>query len=210
MCYNGSMDGQEYLNQISAANRPVKKSSGGILGSKIFWAGAIGAVALVIIIIIGSILSSGKGGEKNLSYALKLHLDNTASVIQEYQSDVKSSDLRSSSASLYSIISSTSGELTKYITEKYNFREQDVDKNIVEEATLVKDGLEADLFDAKINGVLDRIYAHKMAYEISLIKTEEAKLINSTSSDELKEVLISSYNSLDNLYGNFNNFSETK
>ena len=160
--------------------------------------------------IIGAVLSGNRGGDKNLSYALKLHIDGTSEVIQKYQSDVKSSDLRSSSASLYSILSNTSKELTDYITAKYDFKEKDVNKNIAEEATLSKDGLEAELFEAKINGILDRIYAHKMAYEVSLITSEEAKIISSTGSADLKELLTKSYNSLNNLYDKFNSFSETK
>ena len=180
------------------------------MGSKFFMIGMVGLIALVVIIIIGAILGGNKGGEKNLSYKLKLHLDNTASVISEYQPRVKSSDLRSHSASLYSVLSSTNRELTDYLTEKYNFKEKDINKDFVEEATLAMDGLEAELFEARINGNLDRIYAHKMTYEISLFMNEEAKLINSTSNASYKEILTRSYNSLSNLYDSFNSFSETK
>ncbi|MBR2795735.1 hypothetical protein IKE13_01665 [Candidatus Saccharibacteria bacterium] len=204
------MQGQEYLDQISAQVRPVKSTKPGIMGSKFFMIGMVGLIALVVIIIIGAILGGNKGGEKNLSYKLKLHLDNTASVISEYQPRVKSSDLRSHSASLYSVLSSTNRELTDYLTEKYNFKEKDINKDFVEEATLAMDGLEAELFEARINGNLDRIYAHKMTYEISLFMNEEAKLINSTSNASYKEILTRSYNSLSNLYDSFNSFSETK
>lgn len=204
------MQGQEYLDQISAQVRPVKSTKSGIMGSKFFMIGMVGLIALVVIIIIGAILGGNKGGEKNLSYKLKLHLDNTASVISEYQPRVKSSDLRSHSASLYSVLSSTNRELTDYLTEKYNFKEKDINKDFVEEATLAMDGLEAELFEARINGNLDRIYAHKMTYEISLFMNEEAKLINSTSNASYKEILTRSYNSLSNLYDSFNSFSETK
>ncbi len=163
----------------------------------------------IIIAIIGAILSGNKGGEKNLSISLKLHIDNTSEIIQQFQPNVKSSSLRSSSASLYSVLSNTSRELTGYLTEKYDFKDKDVAKNITDEATLLKDGLEAELFEAKINGILDRIYAHKMSYEISLIMSEEAKIINSTGNGALKELLTASYNSLNNLYTPFNDFSET-
>ena len=173
-------------------------------------AGLVGVVGLIIIIIIGSILGGNKGGEKNLSFALKLHLDNTAELISEYQTNVKSSNLRSSSASLYSILSNTNRELTDYITEKYDYKEKSVDKKIADEATLARDGLEADLFEAKINGNLDRIYAHKMTYEITLFMNEEAKLINMSKNDNYKEILNRSYKSLETLYENFSSFSETK
>lgn len=204
------MEGQEYLNQISAENRPVKKSGGKIFSSKFFWVGVIGVVALIIIMIIGALLGGNKGGEKNLTYALKLHLDNTAAIISEYQPTVKSSALRSSSASFYGVLTNTSRDLTNYLTERYNFKDKDISQNLTDEAQLNSDGLKAELFEAKINGVLDRVYAHKMAYEIMMIKSEESKIYDSTSNETLKEMMSQSFNSLENLYDNFNDFSETK
>ena len=94
------------------------------------------------------------------------------------------------------------------MVEKYEFKEKDISEDLVEEATLNKDGLESELFEAKINGILDRIYAHKMAYEISVITSEEAKIINMTGDSSLKELLEKSHSSLENLYEKFNNFSE--
>ncbi len=204
------MEGQDYLNQISANNRPTKKQQKGILSSKFFLVGAIGLVALIIIIIIGALVNGNKGGEKNLSFALKLHLDNTSSVIEEYQPNVKSSSLRSSSASLNSVISDTNSKLTDFVTAKYEFKEKDVDKKLKDAAARNQEELSNELFEAKINGVLDRVYAHKMSYETSMLMTEEAKLINSSKDDALKSILSTSYDSLKNLYDNFNNFSETK
>lgn len=204
------MQGQDYLNQISAENRPTKKIKSSLLGPKLLIVGLVGLIVLIVIIIIGTILSGSKGGEKNLSFALKLHFDNTEAIISEYQPNVKSSLLRSHSASLYSVLSNTNRELTDYLTEKYDYKEKSIDKKIVDEATLAKDGLEADLFEAKINGNLDRIYAHKMAYEISLFVNEELKLTNMTKNEEYREILEKSYKSLQTLYDSFNSFSETK
>ena len=89
------MQGQEYLNQISASNRPVKENKlKSILTSKYFLIGAGFFVLLIIVIIIGSALSSNKGGEKNDSVRLYLHLTNTTEIIDTYQKDLKSSSLR--------------------------------------------------------------------------------------------------------------------
>jgi len=203
------MDNQEYLNQISGAARTSKKTKSGILSSPFFKVGVIGGAALVFFLILGAILGAGKTGVKEQCFSLKLRLDNTLEIISTYQTDVKSSDLRSSSASLYSILSNTSRDLTNYVTEKYNYKEKSVPKNLVETATLEKDGLGAELFEAKINGILDRIYAHKMAYEISWITTNEATIFNATNDEALKSLLTTSYDSLNNLYEKFSDFSET-
>lgn len=182
----------------------------GILSSKIFLIILFGIIGLILIIIIGAVLNSGKGDMKTAFYNLKLHLDNTAEVIKDYQPLVRSSDLRSSSASLDSILSNTERELTDYLTEKYNFKENDINKKITESAQLERDELESELFNAKINGTLDRVYALKMAYEISLIEAEEEKILRSTKDETLIGILGSSIDSLTNLYPKFNNFSETK
>ena len=203
------MDRQEYLNQISAANHPVKKPKTGIFSSKIFWLIVSAVAAFILIVILGSVLGSGKTSDKDKIFSLILHLDNTQAVISEYQPNVKSSDLRSHSASLNSILSNTSKELTEYATSKYNYKQKDVKKSITEEETTAKDGLANELFQAKINGNLDRIYAHKMAYEISLIANREAQLLKSINNETLKNALTTSYNSLNNLYDKFNDFSET-
>ena len=205
------MEGQEYLNQISASNRPAKGSGlGGILSSKFFWVGMIGVAVLIIILIIGSLIggTGKKVSDQGLVLALKLHIEGTSSVINEYQPKVKSSNLRSSSASLSSVLNNTRGELDVYLTN--NPPGKDDQKSLQEPADQAREELRNELFEAKINGKLDRVYAHKMAYEISLITTEETRIYETTKDDTLKEIIGTSYDSLENLYNAFYDFSETK
>lgn len=185
----------------------MKKNKKSLLSSPFFKIGLIGIVGLIIIIIVGAILKGSGDKVVKRSIALKWHLENTAAVISDYQKNVKSSDLRSSSASLYSILTNTDREITDFFSTKGI--EQN-DKDIIAQANLEKDGLETDLFEAKINGILDRVYALKMAYEISTLMTEETDIYHAASDDNLKKILESSYSSLDTLYGKFNSFSETK
>ena len=199
------------MRQLTSEVRPAKKpgKAAGILSSKIFMVCAIGLIALIIIIIIGAILGTNKGDKKTLAFELALHLNNTEEVIQNHQPNIKSSTLKSASASLSSVLSDTYSKLEGYLVEKYNFDLKKAGEKITEEATLHKDGLEADLFEAKINGILDKVYANKMVYEISLFMAEEAKLSNKASDEVLQEILTTSYNSLGQLYDEFNNFSGT-
>lgn len=203
------MDGQEYLNQISASSRPEQESKlKAIIKSKFFLVGAIGLVALIIIMIIGAALGSGKGGEKNLSIDLYLHVDNTKAEIDTFQNDIKSSDLRSSSASLSGILGNTVSKMGDFLEKKYSLKPKNIEKKVVEQATAEKDALHNELFEAKITGALDRIFAQKMTYEISMIMAEENKIMKISKSNELKDALKESHDSLENLYNNFNDFSE--
>ena len=206
------MDGQEYLDRISTNNQPVNKSSGNrVISSKFFWVGLIGLVLLILIMIIGSMLGNKGGGERNKCFTLLVHLTNTSEIVAEYQSNVRSSELRSSSASLYGVLTNTNSELTKYATEKYKIKNtKDISKNILDKANEEKEQLNKELFEAKINGILDRTYAYKMSYEIMVIMAEENSLHDATKNDSLKDSLSKSYDSLKNLYDLFNNFSESR
>lgn len=209
------MDGQEYLNQISAQARPVKKSkmggaAGGLFDSPIAKVIAVGLGLFVVVAIIGGILGNGGDAVKKQATELLLHINNTTTAISDYQSKLKSSKLRSNSASLDSVLSNTSRDLNAYMVEKYNYKPRQVNKDWTAAAALHQEELTNDLFYAKINGILDRIYAHKMAYEISLITGRESSLYAATNNDALRELLQKSYDSLENLYELFNNFSETR
>lgn len=210
MCYNGLMDGQDYLNQIASSVRPEKKSRFAFLNSPISKVIAIGIVLFIIVMIVGSSLTGSRVGAKDQAISLKLHIDNTLSIIAEYQPAVKSSELRSSSASLYSVLSNTSRDLTDVITNVYEYKPGKEEKKLVEAADLERDGLESSLAEAKINGILDKIYASRMSYEISLIMSKETNLYNTTGSDALMNVLKTSYDSLGTLHAGFDEFSETK
>ena len=203
------MESQDYLNQIST--KPVaKKDAGGISGllkSKIVWL-IVGALGLFILFaILGAVLSSNKGDMKSDLVRFQLHLENTSNVISEYQSKVKSSTLRSHSASLSTVLENTHSKITNYLAEKYNMKKNE-NKKLAEQMKTEQDALMNELFEAKITGVLDRTYAHKMAYEISLFLTEEAKILKVSKDDVLNDIINESYNSLKILYDNFNNFSE--
>ncbi len=207
------MDGQQYLDQISKTNLPKRAT----VGKKKFWQNKffiismIGVVGVLIIVLIGAIIKANTVSEKSLVEKLNLHLTGTISAIDEYQNYIKSSDLRSSSASLKGILSDTNSSVSSYATEKYNLKNtNNYDKTLRETAETDSAELKNDLFEAKINGILDRIYAHKMAYEISVIKSEESRIYDITNSSSLKEALDTSYKSLENLYSSFSDFSEAK
>lgn len=206
------MDNQEYLNQISTQVAPAKSSSGigGILKSKFVLVGVIGVVGLILLAILGMVLSSGKTDMKTNLLRLRLHADYTIELIDKYQPNIKSSNLRSSGASLKTILLSTSSEVANYMTDKYGENSDKSSKDLEEQMKTEQDELDSDLFEAKINGILDRVFAYKMAFEITQFENEETAIYNSAKDDELKSILDHSYDSLKILYNEFNDFSEGK
>ena len=170
----------------------------------------IGVVGFILIVIIGSLLGGGKGNFKSQLAALQLHLDNTSSLISTFQKSVKSSDLRSTSASLYSVLTNTSRDVASYLSSKYKFKVSSAEQNVKNQAKLARDGLEAELMNAKINGLLDRVFAMKMKYEVSTFMAEETEIYNASGDESLRGAMNSSYNSLKTLYEKLDSFSETK
>lgn len=206
------MDNQEYLNQISAKVTPVKSGGGlgGIFKSKFMIVGMIGVVGLILIAILGMVLNSGKSDSKTDLLKLNLHISSTMQLIDKYQPSIKSSNLRSSGASLKSILSSTNSKISDYLASKYGEKNTKPSKNLEEQMKTEQDELDNALFEAKINGILDRVFAYKMAFEITQFQNEETRVYNSTKDDSLKTILEQSYDSLKILYNEFNDFSEGK
>lgn len=205
------MDGQEYLNQISGVTGGVRNGGRPAwFSSPIFKVLVIGVVGVILMMIVGAILGNGGDSFKDRCFGLKLKLDRTISAITDYQTEVKSSELRSYSASLSGVLSNTNREFENYLVEKYKYKEKSVAKNITAKADEDFEELSTELFTAKINGNLDRIFAIKMSYEISLIMAEESSIYAATNNEDLKKMMQTSHESLSNLYENFNGFSEAK
>ena len=202
------MDDKEYLKHISSTVRPQKAPNTGFTSSPLFKVILFGVIGLILIIVLGSFLGGGDGKTKLAS--LQLHLDNTSELISVYQKSIKSSDLRSTSASLYSVLTNTSREVEDFLKTNYKFSVGSLEQNVKDQAIINKDELDAELLEAKINGLLDRVFVLKIKYEISAFMAEETDIYNSTSNESLQTIIGSSYNSLSTLYDKLDSFSETK
>lgn len=211
------MDGQEYLSQIAKDDtRPKrqKDTSGGlglgidfkkILHSKIFLGVVIGLVLLFAVMIITSAMSGNKADIPDLATKLKAEIDETTEMINKYQDRVKSSTVRSNGASLYSVLSGTGLGLGGWITTAYpEYKGLSEKETAALEAS--KTALDEELFAAKITGKLDWTFSSKMAEQIANILAQEDNLYTQTKDADLKQILESNYDSLENLYNAFDNY----
>ena len=147
---------------------------------------------------------------KDLTVSLKLHIEGTSTEVKNFQPSIKNSGLRANAASLYTVLSNFDSSINNYVVDKYSYKKGSESKKSKSKAEKAQQTLHDELFEAKINGLLDYVFAHKMANEISLIKSEMATIEKTASDKALKEILGSPYESLGNLYELFNNFSEAK
>ena len=200
------MDKQEYLNQISAHVAPPKKGVPSFLTSKIFWFIIGGILLAAFILIVGNAATSGRVTVKDRVIELMLHVDNTNNAVNTYKNNLKSSALRSYSASLTTILGDTSSKLNNYAAQAYEYNPKKLDPEVATAAATAADELNNDLFTAKITGNLDNMYDLKMVYEISTIMTQAEAILNATNNEDLHNILTPSLESLDTIYKNFDEY----
>lgn len=207
------MDGQDYLNQISATTAPSGQSSKfdlmRIVSSKLFRIIGAGIILFILLIIVGNIISSASNKGRLLVEQLELRLTNLSAMLDEESNEyLKDPNLRSYNTQLIGILNDTNRQLTEYLTEAYSFDAKNIPSNITQEETDYIETLKAELEEARLNGLYDRNYANSISTEIALIVALEENILERTNNETLTKILndsISNLNSILESYENFNN-----
>lgn len=207
------MDGQDYLDQISATTAPSGPASKfdlkNIMSSKLFRIIGASVILLILLIIVGNILSSAANKGRNLAEQLEVRLTNlTAMLDEDCNTYLKDANLRSYNSSLSGILKNTDTQLTEYLTEAYDFTTKNIPAGIQEEETDYIEALKAELEEARLNGLYDRTYINSISTEINLIIALEENILERISSEKLIDILEQSISSLTSIlesYENFNN-----
>lgn len=188
------MNNLEYLNQISQENRPTsaKKSASMSLIIKI----AVGGlVAFLFIMCLGMALSAGKTSPTDLTKQLYVRTANLNTALTTYNKSLKSSQLRAIGTSLNGVLTSATASLTGYLASE---GDKEADLNPPEKLLTVEtetiEALDTALNNAKLNGILDRVYANQIQLQVSLLVTFISQLEQRTKDAELLEI-ISQYQS---------------
>jgi hypothetical protein len=204
------MDNLEYLAQI-AAKPAAQSASTKLLDHRMIKLIAIAIIAIITIIVLASLLGSATGKSKTLTEQLYLRLTNLSAdsgPITAYGSNVKSSELRSLATSLKSTLTNTTRELTALLPDL------SIDPTKIDEKTTATEAdylatLITDLSNAKLNGILDRIYAKDIALQISDLLFLESSLLEKTTDEALIALVEQSATDLGNLHTKFINFSNS-
>ena len=190
------MDNFAYLNEIAASNRPVQNPAAApqkMRGATVIKLVAIGVVAFVMLMAVGALIGSLQGKTENLTKQLYLRTTNLSTVMQDYNKELKSSDLRTLGASLAGALTNATTQLTSYIGGE-DAEERAPDAKTVEEETAVLEELTASLTNARLNGILDRAYANLVGLQVSLLLTMISELEERTD-DAALETILTSYES---------------
>lgn len=209
------MNNKDYLNKIASEARPLTAKAPGFLGNtlnismkqlKIF---GIIAILITIILFIGMIASSGnKNNERDYIDQAYLRTKDLSAVIDDYRTAIRSSELRSMAMSLKTLLVEANYNLSTSLTEDFEVKNPDQTQK---ESTVTKEeeviGELADALEgARLNAVLDRVFAREFTYQISLLISLETDIISRTKKEPLKSSLITSRTNLETVHEQFDNF----
>lgn len=210
------MNNKDYLDKIASENRPLTAKAPGFLGNKLnltmtqikIIGGVAGAILLVF--IVAMIATSGdKNPELKYVDQAYLRAEGLTNVIEDNRKLIRSSKLRSMAMSLNAVLTELSYILANSIVEDFGAKSvSDINKKPIaakEEEAMgeLADTLEA----ARLNAVLDRVFAREFTYQISLLISMETDIINHTKKEPLKTNIESSRTNLETIHEEFDSFA---
>ncbi len=207
------MNNLEYLNQISQSSRPVstkKTTSSKFPVALIAKIVGIGLAIFMVILLIGGIISNVNSRIPELTkqiYTRSINLDKT---LKTYNKLLKSSRLRSIGSSLDAILTSSQNQLENYLESKYGKQATTPKNSILEEETTMTEKLERNLTNARLNGILDRMYKNQIEYQVSLLLSMCSELEARAKDDALLEIITQMDSNLTTIQESFETYSEIK
>ena len=216
MWYNMLMDNMAYLQQIAGVdnslNNPSKKGGLKLPSFINIWT-MLGAVLLITIIIIVTVLVSAMNKVDNKdqdlmieSYWMAYYLvDET---FDEYADSIKSSDIRNMSASFKSVLNEIILNETNILLSEYGLEVDDMEEEegIPDSEHKKVAALNAELEDARLNGILDRVYLREMTMQIAQMRAKQSEIAERTKNNNAREFSAKAEANLDNIYEQFHNY----
>lgn len=190
------MNNLEYLNQISQSSRPVKTRNNPSAIPIKFILKIVGGtiLAFIALMIIGTALGNAGNKVSELSRQTYLRAANLNATVQAYGPQVKSSKLRSISASLSSVLTESSNQLANYLQTNKDGSKKDKEalspkQSIIDAETALAQETNNTLANARLNGLLDRVYANQIQLQVSLLLSLCAELYDRAKDPKLSEIV---------------------
>lgn len=190
----------DYLNQIAP-----QQHSGGPSRRTIIIIGALSAVALIVAVILMIMSAQGPGDSSQLM-GIKARIATLQTIADKRQRLLEDTSLRATNSSLSAFLKTANAEIEVPMT-RAGLKPNVTDKTITSRETALVDELNQKLDDAQLNGILDRVYASEMNYQIQALSNNMYKLYTSTRSAALRDYLVSTDKSLEPIKDKLKNFS---
>jgi len=193
----------DYLNQIAPKNQ--RRTPLNLTGMRLWL--AIGALAVVVIIILSIVMTSVAAHRRAPLETLTARLSTTATIVTAATPNISDSSLSATNSTL----SLTLTQLNKDIVTPMKNNGVDVNKlskSISAQETAAGTKISNDLTDAKLNAVFDTHYATDMNYQLSITMSLMQQIYNHTNSKSLKTFLQAAYNDIAPAQKAFETFSQ--
>lgn len=199
------MDNKAYLDEIAVKGKK-KFSAGPILTPVMIKLIAAALVAVVAMIVIGTILSNKNQEVAEVHQMVYARIDSLLDKkgpFNSYSEDLKSSDLRTYTVQLLSSLETTRSTLNR------SGQDFTASENITTENSALMSAFQYELKEATLNGQLDKVYATDAAYHLSLLILLEEQALAKATNDTYANALNSSITDLKVLEENFRDYSDT-
>ncbi len=208
------MNKLEYLNHISQSNRPVQPPKPKFLlkfGTVLKIAvGAI--VVLIALMALSTILNAGDRRTANLTRQLYSRIVSVDAMIDQYNSLLKSSQLRSIGYTLASTLTATGNQLDAYLVAQAG---ENGDPYALDQETYNTEynmfqgpnSVNVQLYTARLNGLLDRNYTAQLHLQISLLLSLTEELITRSEDPNLTQILDGFYSNINLIEQTLNSYS---
>lgn len=199
------MNNLEYLNEISKSNRPVKTSTSGLNPKTVLKIVIGGVIAFALLAIISIATNTGP---KAVDYAKQINLRtyNLSETLRTYNPSIKNSNLRAISISLSSVLTDASNKFNTYFS--FNDIDPSPSNDVSESEAAMSEELNLTLNNAKLNGILDRIYLNQIQLQVALLSSLIAQALSRNNNDiNLLEILQQYESSLNLILDSFQKYS---
>lgn len=204
------MDNKAYLDQIAVKG---KVKSGPIFTPMLIKLIAAGAIILITMIIVGSIISGSNAKVTQSFERVYVRISNFGSddyenPLQKYADSIRNSDLRTYCEQLRTIMYDTNTRLSSVISST-GVKTDKISKDITSDESLNWSNYIYALDNALLSGTLDRTFATETEYQLSTLIQYEHEALNKSNNQEFSNILQQSIKDLTSLQQNFKSWADS-
>lgn len=164
----------------------------------------IGGGLIIIVAIISIVLNMVYTSKREPIEHMAARLATTETIASDAQSKIKSSKLRSLNSNLSLYLANTNRDISEpLLGSKVDPAKISQKIKDEESGSAITDRLE----DARLNSVYDRVYANEMSYQLANLINLMKEIYATTSNEELKELLRTTYANLEPTQEAFSDFN---